>query len=146
MAFQKSLMILLGFLAVALFGSCINNIKTPTETYTPSTEEPPPPDLLLISPEDNAVLDNGRPDPWDSIIWDFDWSDVYGATLYQIYVTLMWGNVAYKTPRINQTTTSSSFHYEVRGYRPDWEGMSSLSGWTWKVVAGQEVRTRTVWY
>jgi hypothetical protein len=69
-----------------LIGSCINNIKTPTDAYTPIIEEPPPPDLLLISPEDNAVLDNGRSDPWDSIIWDFDWPNVPCGSQYQLYV------------------------------------------------------------
>ena len=40
----------------------------------------------LLSPQPEAVLGNGRSDGRDYIIWDFDWSEVLGASQYQLFV------------------------------------------------------------
>ena len=40
----------------------------------------------LISPVAGAMLDNGRTDRQDNIIWDFDWSDVPGASAFSFFV------------------------------------------------------------
>jgi uncharacterized cupin superfamily protein len=42
---------------------------------------------VLLSPDNDAVLDNGRSDRLDDVVWDFDWSDCSGATEYQLFVT-----------------------------------------------------------
>lgn len=97
--------------------------STPTPTSTPTGCVP-----SLISPEEGAVLDNGRTDGQDYMIWDFDWSDCPGATAYHLYVI---GPTA-TTPLIDEDTLVSSFYHYV--------GNVSTSGayrfnWTWKVRA-----------
>jgi hypothetical protein len=72
------------------------------------------------------VLDNGRTDRNDAVVWDFDWSDVPGATQYHLWVI---GSQAI-IPVVNGKTTTSSFHSERQG--------SIIGGWnrfglTWKV-------------
>jgi len=88
-----------------------------------------PPSLCiptLISPEEGAIMDNGRTDGLDDVVWDFDWSDCPGATEYHLYVKLP--NAL--NPLIdNQGITSSSYHYVSSGYIPD----ANRLGWTWKV-------------
>ncbi|MCD4766776.1 MAG: hypothetical protein K8R34_09725 [Methanosarcinales archaeon] len=83
---------------------------------------------VLISPKEDAVMDNGRTDRTDSIIWDFDWSDVKGATEYQLYVI---GDTA-KYPVIDRVTSSSSYHHSSPG---SYIIESNRYGWTWKVRA-----------
>lgn len=128
----KWLLVLLSFMVFSLSWGCTGNIKTAPNDI--AVEQPPPPDIpspMLISPENNAVLDNGRSDLYDSIIWDFDWSDVLRANLYQIYVI----GPGVKYPIINTSTISSSYHCEKKEYQSEREGLNSLSGWTWKVRA-----------
>ncbi|OGO39620.1 MAG: hypothetical protein A2147_09870 [Chloroflexi bacterium RBG_16_57_8] len=84
--------------------------------------------ILLISPAEGAFVDNGRFDRSDDIIWDFDWSDVPGASQYQLFVK---GKLATIT-LIDTMTTSSSFHYvSPASYIAD----HNRFGWTWKVRA-----------
>src|ERR1700681_183449 len=62
---------------------------------------------ILISPAKGAVMDNGCSPKPNGITWDFDWSDVPGATAYHLRV---WKNPA--LPIINNMAVpSSSFHY-----------------------------------
>jgi len=89
-----------------------------------------PPSLCmpyLISPLEGAIMDNGRTDRADSIVWDFDWSDCPEATQYHLYVKLPGAEL----PVIdNQSITSSSYHYDCPGcYISD----ENRLGWTWKV-------------
>lgn len=88
-----------------------------------------PPSLCipaLISPVEGAVMDNGREDGLDDVVWDFDWSDCPGATEYHLYVKLP----SALNPLIDdQTITSSSYHYVSTGYIID----ANRFGWTWKV-------------
>lgn len=84
--------------------------------------------LLLISPLNGAVMDNGRTDRNDDIVWDFDWSGVKGATQYQLYVKKDTANI----PVIDTVTTSSSYHHIRTG---SYITNSNLCGWTWKVRA-----------
>lgn len=86
------------------------------------------PTVSLVSPENGAVLDNGRTDGEDCIIWDFDWADVEGATKYLLYVK---GSNA-KYPIINCQIFSSSYHFESCGsYIID----HNRFDWRWKVAA-----------
>ena len=110
-------------LLVALF-----LISTPTPLVS-SAPTVPPAAPMLISPVNGAVMDNGcKPKP-DGITWDFDWSDVPGATAYHIRV---WRNPA--IPLINNNNVpSSSFHYASAP--SDHIINTNLTGWRWMVRA-----------
>ena len=90
---------------------------------------PPPAAPTLISPVNGAVMDNGCSPKPDGITWDFDWSDVPGATAYHIRV---WRNPA--IPLINNMSVpSSSFHYVSAP--SDHIINANLNGWRWMVRA-----------
>ena len=86
----------------------------------------PPPNL--ITPVNGAVMDNGCRARSDGITWDFDWSDVPGATAYHIRV---WKNPA--LPVVNQTNVATSdYHHD----RPKtFITNNNLLGWRWRVRA-----------
>ena len=66
----------------------------------------------LLSPDVAAVLDNGCPSASDPIVWEFDWSDVLGATEYQLYVK----NTQSLYPAVDVSQlTSSSYRDECGG-------------------------------
>jgi len=92
----------------------------------------------LISPQNGAVLDNGCKDHSDSIEWDFDWSDVPGATKYHIYVILE--NAV--NPVIDAITTASSYHYSSLGAYIEDAHRFNL---TWKVRAGNDSSEWSEW-
>lgn len=90
---------------------------------------------LLISPANGAVMDNGCSPKPNGITWDFDWSDVPGATAYHLRV---WKNPA--LPIINNMSVpSSSFHYASPP--ADYIINTNLTGWRWMVRA----KVRGVW-
>ncbi len=132
---RKVLLIIIPVTLLALLlASCASN-----------AEQPPPPDEpypapMLISPVIGAVMDNGRTDGKDSIIWEFDWSDVPGATQYQLYVDnpdVISGFTLY----LNRITTSSYYHQISPGSYIG-GGDQYYHGWMWKVrakISGQEL-------
>jgi hypothetical protein len=82
----------------------------------------------LISPEEGAILDNGRRDGSDPILWDFDWSDCQGTTAYHLYVIGANASI----PVIDDPAlTESSFHFTSQGYIAD----INRFDWRWKVRA-----------
>ena len=83
----------------------------------------------LLSPADGATLDNGRTDRLDDIIWDFDWSDVEGATQYHLYII---GSEATIPVIDSSNITSSSYHHVSHG---SYIAEYNRYGWTWKVRA-----------
>ena len=102
-----------------------------SESGTSDAEQPAPPAVapLLLSPADGVVLDNGRTDRRDEIIWDFDWSDFPGATRYHLYVI---GGSATFPVISNRDIKVSSYHHVSRGgYIID----RNRYGWTWRVRA-----------
>jgi hypothetical protein len=103
-------------------------VSTPI-TLVSSAPPMPPPAPTLISPVNGAVMDNGCTPKPNGIIWDFDWSDVPGATIYHIRV---WKNPA--LPIINSMgVTSSSYHYASAPN--DHIINTNLDGWRWMVRA-----------
>jgi hypothetical protein len=105
-------------------------------TDCPVTPTPP----ALVSPLQGAVLDNGclDPQPAGSIEWDFDWTDVPGATAYHLYVM---GATAL-IPVIDRASLLTSFYHYSNpgGVIPE----ANRYGWAWRVralVAG----TWTAW-
>jgi len=86
-----------------------SNTPTPTATDTPTPRPPCIPSL--ISPESGAVLDNGRTDRMDDIVWDFDWSDCEGDALYRLLVV---GPPSIE-PVIDAIISDSSYHYVCEG-------------------------------
>jgi hypothetical protein len=89
----------------------------------------------LISPRNGATMDNGCKQPGEKIIWDFDWADVPGATLYNLYVMGPSPNAKY--PMIDRNISTSKYHHESLGYVADF----NRNNWTWKVRA----RVNGVW-
>jgi hypothetical protein len=93
---------------------------------TTTQPEPSPPGLL--APADGAVLDNGCVSASDPLVWEFDWSDVPGATAYELYVRQFTATA----PAIDATdVTTSSYRREAMGYI----GPVKLEGWEWRVRA-----------
>jgi hypothetical protein len=81
----------------------------------------------LISPVNGAVMDNGCQDRSNGVTWDFDWSDVPGATAYHIRV---WKNPA--LPVVNQNVATSDYHHDSpQTYIIN----TNLTGWRWMVRA-----------
>ena len=99
----------------------------PVNTDPPYIPPPPHPCIPpLISPQPDAVLDNGRTDGNNSIVWDFDWSDCTGATRYNLYVFQQFSYID------NLFISSSAYHYECQGcYITE----PNRFGWAWKVRA-----------
>jgi hypothetical protein len=84
----------------------------------------------LISPAEGAVLDNMCPYvETDWTIWDFDWSDVAGATQYHLYVI---GPPPATNPRIDIYLTASAYHFQSNA---GWISDNLRLGWRWKVRA-----------
>lgn len=81
----------------------------------------------LISPEQDAILDNGSTDFSDPMIWDFDWSDCAYATAYNLYVKGATASI----PLVNVTIGVSQYHREVYSYIT----YGLRFNWTWKVRA-----------
>jgi hypothetical protein len=82
---------------------------------------PSPPTLL--SPNDSAVLDNGCNNSSEQMQWSFDWTDVAGATQYNLYVY----RTGSPSPFINVYPTTSQHLYSSYSY------VSDLTNWKWKV-------------
>jgi hypothetical protein len=109
-------------------------ISTPAlnASSTPSMPAAAP---QLISPASGALMDNGCSPKHDGITWDFDWSDVPGATAYHLRV---WHNPA--LPLINNVgIATSDFHYVSAP--SDYIANTNLGGWHWMVRA----KVRGVW-
>lgn len=81
----------------------------------------------LITPKEGAIMDNGRLDLQDDVVWDFDWSDCPGATYYHLYVK----NLDALNPIINESIIDSSYSSETTGYIKD----ENLYNWYWQVTA-----------
>lgn len=81
----------------------------------------------LVAPTEGTLMDNGRLDGTDSIVWDFDWSDCAEATEYHLYVR----NADASVPEVDVIAFDmSSYQYTCAGcYIPD----SNLLDWRWKV-------------
>ena len=100
-----------------------------TISTTRPTVLPAPPPPTLISPVNGAIMDNGCKPKAEGISWDFDWSDVPGATSYQIRV---WRNPA--LPLINNVNVlTSSYHYGPPSSAHIVN--ANLNGWRWMVRA-----------
>ena len=95
-------------------------------TATPVQQTVPPP--VLISPAEGAVMDNGCRDQSDSIDWDFDWEDVWGATLYHIKV---WHNP--EKPVVDDANLTISEYKDVS--RKSYIIEANRKGWCWTVRA-----------
>ena len=89
----------------------------PTATPEPSTSCPP----TLISPEEGALLDNGRVDRQDGIVWNFQWSNCLGSIWYHLNFGV--GDI--------QTLYSTSYTYT----NPGAYFIGQNRKWTWKVRA-----------
>ena len=109
-----------------------DNFGKKVEGTQPVDETPCIPSL--ISPENDAQLDNGRLDGLDDMVWEFDWSDCSSATQYHLYVI----GPSATIPVINdENILNSCYTLRDRGYV---DTDRYQFGWTWKArakVAGQ---------
>ncbi len=116
---KRSAILLWVSVLVFILVGCSTQVSAtkPPPSYVNTIEESAILDLrapVLLSPGDNSKLGSGRNDGGPGMIWDFDWSDVKGATEYWIFAYS--GGLAW--PLIDRKTASSSFHYESTGYLP----------------------------
>ena len=82
----------------------------------------------LLSPVNAARLDNGCRDKSNGIKWDFDWSEVPGASAYHLRV---WRNPA--LPVVNQINLAAAdYHYDSP---QSYISSNNLTGWRWRVRA-----------
>ncbi|TLM59586.1 MAG: hypothetical protein FDZ69_14130 [Deltaproteobacteria bacterium] len=98
--------------------------------------EPPPVEVdlpvvkvpRLLSPADDAIVDNGCLSRQDDMTWEFDWAEVRNAARYRLIVQ----RVGAAQPVID-LVTRESFHRATAagGYVID----SNRYGWEWKVQA-----------
>jgi endonuclease/exonuclease/phosphatase family metal-dependent hydrolase len=98
--------------------------------HLPVIIELEPPDEFiprLISPKKGAILDNGCTGGRNEIVWNFKWSELSNATLYQLYVK---GDKAW-IPIINTYTNKPSYHFQGGGYIIE----ANRFNWRWKVRA-----------
>lgn len=80
---------------------------------------------LLISPQEGAILDNGRTDGQDNIAWYFQWTAISGATKYHLYVK----RTGAQFPRINVVVFYTAFMMSGSGYIAN----KNRFDWKWKV-------------
>lgn len=98
----------------------------PAPTATTSSLVP-----VLSSPANGAILDNGRTDGRDEIIWDFDWSDVADATKYEIAIIHFQANNSIGIIIDHLLSASySQYQYSDVAYYS-----AQDSSWKWKVRA-----------
>jgi hypothetical protein len=79
----------------------------------------------LISPVNGALMDNGRIDQQDLIIWDFYWSSVPNADFYEIRVI----HHGSQYPAINCLVWATSYFSKETAYIAD----RNRFNWEWKV-------------
>ena len=77
---------------------------------------------VLYYPTINDLMDNGCNFTYEPTIWDFDWSDVPGATAYHLYVIAD----GYQNAAIDVSTIASSAYHFQTGYAGE-------GPWRWKV-------------
>jgi hypothetical protein len=81
----------------------------------------------LVSPREGAVLDNGRTDGTDPLVWQFKWSGCTGATVYQIYVRHRGASQALVSRRVTKPT----YQYRCDCYVAE----QNRHNWYWRVRA-----------
>jgi hypothetical protein len=79
--------------------------------------------LVLVAPENRAIMDNGRRDRKDHVIWRFEWSGHSNATQYQLRVQRT-GSSAITIDEPNLMGESYVYDrpgaYFIEAYRFDW--------------------------
>lgn len=88
---------------------------------------PDPNTVVLLSPAQNEVMDNGCDPVVNEIEWMFTWKPVAGATSYQIYVI----HEGALNPATNDQTSNSFWHDSEEGFiLPE-----NTTNWKWRVRA-----------
>ena len=83
----------------------------------------------LTMPADGALADNGcTTDEGEAIVWDFNWTDVPGASSYELWVK----HRSSAEPEVHEMNLLTSSHRSGRIATADGE---FLQGWEWKVRA-----------
>ncbi|HZN35096.1 MAG TPA: tetratricopeptide repeat protein, partial [Pirellulaceae bacterium] len=96
----------------------------------PDLQEPPvlAKGPTLLAPASSGTLPNGTLGAKQPMVWEFDWSDVPGATRYHLSVKAARADA----PSVSQSKlAASSYRYESKSYVPE----PNRTGWRWKVRA-----------
>ena len=105
-------------LFIILIALCMSTSCTEEEQQT----------FSLYYPPEGSLLDNGRTDHLDSVVWDFRWPEVKSASKYNLYVI----NQAALNPIIDMELSRTTYHHaRWGGYISD----RNRYGWVWKVRA-----------
>lgn len=88
----------------------------------------------LLAPQQGTILDNGCNDRTDPMAWYFEWSEVPGASDYELLVNGPNASV----PAIHESSLSALSHREQSSA---YVAAHNLRGWRWKVRA----RVRGAW-
>jgi hypothetical protein len=112
---QSARVAVLGALVVAAIVAC--NSSAAPDPNVPG----------LISPAENAVMDNGCVPGVDSVVWEFSWSPVATATSYELFV----GHEGDPFPLIDDTTTTQTTY---RYSNPN-SYLTAVTAWHWWVRA-----------
>lgn len=88
----------------------------------------------LLSPAAGEVMDNGRSDGLDDVVWEFSWLPCDDAEAYQLMVDLRAPGIL-STGYVDVETLATEYTYTRERF------IGTLAGWTWRVRA----RVAGVW-
>ena len=113
------------------FSFSLGEEEEPAPTVAPEPTVPPMQGCVpeMVSPLEEASLDNGCQSESESIVWEFEWSECPGAQSYNLFVI---GSIATK-PVIDDLTPNTNYLYQSSGYIAG----QNLLLWRWKVRAMQ---------
>lgn len=84
----------------------------------------------LLSPAAGEVMDNGRSDGLDDVVWEFSWLPCGGAEAYQLTVDLRAPTIR-STGWVDVETVATEYTFT----REHHFGNGMLEGWSWRVRA-----------
>ncbi|MCJ7825564.1 MAG: DUF3558 domain-containing protein [Anaerolineales bacterium] len=113
------------------FSFSLGEEEEPAPTVAPEPTVPPMQGCVpeMVSPLEEASLDNGCQSESESIVWEFEWSECPGAQSYNLFVI---GSIATK-PVIDDLTPNTKYLNQSSGYIAG----QNLLLWRWKVRAMQ---------
>ena len=118
---MKRVSVVLGIVGLGLSLLLIGcTFIAPTQACTP----------MLLTPVDGAIMDNGRYDSQNPIVWEFEWAGCPQATAYRLFVIYAGGGMLGGAV-VNEVITTTTYTY-----RTDTGVVANENaGWIWQVQA-----------